>query len=160
LAKQSSQVHNPYKTFTCTCGIVSFVPRGKSFLTKQQLTVLRMRKDGKTQAEISELLGTSRANVSLLEGRAKDNIERARETLNEWEEITAPIKLHFPEGTDILEVPKVVFDEIDENEIKVKSDMLSLLARLKAECPDKLNNRILRNELLVLISPDGEVSFR
>ena len=132
----------------------------RSFLTEQQVEVLRQRREGKTQAEIAELLGTSRANVSLLEGRAKDNIERARETLREWEEISAPVKLRFPEGTDILEVPKEVFDATDENEIKIKSDMLSLLARLKAECSGKLNNRILREELCVLVNSDGEVSFR
>ena len=116
--------------------------------------------EGKTQAEIAELFGTSRANVSLLEGRAKDNIERARETLRAWEEVSAPIKLRFPEGTDILEVPKKVFDATDEKEIKIKSDMLSLLALMKTDCSGKLNNRILREELWVLVSTDGEVSFR
>ena len=132
----------------------------RSFLTKQQVEVLRLRIEGKTQAEIAELIGTSRANVSLLEGRAKDNIERARETLGVWEELSAPVKRRFSEGTDILDVPKEVFNATDEKKIKIKSDMLSLLARLKAECSGKLNNRILREELWVLVSADGEVSFR
>jgi len=138
----------------------SAVARAKSFLTDQQTAVLKMRNDGKSQAEIAKILGTSRANVSLLEGRARENIKRARETLRAWEELTAPVKLHFAGGTDILEVPKKVFDAIDENELKVRSDMLSLLVRMKAECSEKLDNRILREDLWVLVGPDGEVSFR
>ena len=136
------------------------VAAAKSFLTPQQVEVLRLRRDGKTQAEIAGLLGTSRANVSLLEGRARSNIERARETLRTWEGLDAPVRLHFHAGTDILDVPKRVFDAVDENKLKVRSDVLSLLARVKEECAAKLDNRILREDLWVLVGSDGEVSFR
>ena len=47
----------------------------KSFLTEQQIRILQLRAKGLKQSEIAELLGTSRANVSILEHRALEKIE-------------------------------------------------------------------------------------
>jgi Tfx family DNA-binding protein len=41
----------------------------KSFLTKRQVMVLRLRQSGLTQEEIARRIKTTRANVSLIEKR-------------------------------------------------------------------------------------------
>lgn len=38
-----------------------------SFLTDTQIKVLKLRKKGLTQEEIAKMLGTSRANISMIE---------------------------------------------------------------------------------------------
>ncbi len=48
----------------------------KSFLTEQQIRVLQLRAKGLKQSEIAEILGTSRANVSILERRALRRLKR------------------------------------------------------------------------------------
>jgi Tfx family DNA-binding protein len=52
--------------------------------------VLRLRQSGLTQEDIARRIKTTRANVSLIEKRARENIDRSRETLKEWESIVSP----------------------------------------------------------------------
>jgi Tfx family DNA-binding protein len=74
----------------------------KSFLTKRQVMVLRLRQSGLTQDEIARRIKTTRANVSLIEKRARENIDRSRETLKEWESIVSPVRVIIKKGTDVI----------------------------------------------------------
>ncbi len=72
---------------------------GDSFLTEQQIRILRLRaQGGLKQSEIAELLGTSRANVSILERRALRKIEKARNTLLLWEQINSRLSVEVRKG--------------------------------------------------------------
>jgi transcriptional regulator with XRE-family HTH domain len=66
----------------------------KSFLTKRQLAVLRLRQAGLTQEEIARRIKTTRANISLIEKRARENVERSKETIREWNSVISPVE--FP----------------------------------------------------------------
>jgi len=130
----------------------------RSFLTKQQIKVLRLRELGLTQKTISEKLGTTRENVSIIEKRAKVNIERCRATLREWEEIKAPIKIGIEKGADILDIPGRIFEEADKNGIKVRLNKLEIITTLDCEKKGIIRNRLLTGDLEVLIMKDGEMS--
>lgn len=130
----------------------------KSFLTKQQVEVLKLRDLGLTQKAISEKLGTTRENISIMEKRAKVNIERCRETLREWERIKAPIVIKIAKGTDIFDIPGLIFEEADRNEIRVGSNQLEIIATLEREKKEIIRNRLLTGDLEVLVMKDGTVN--
>ncbi|MHC1567438.1 MAG: Tfx family DNA-binding protein [Candidatus Syntropharchaeia archaeon] len=131
----------------------------KSFLTEEQIEVLRLRELGLTQREIAERLGTTRENVSIIEKRGRTNIERCRETLREWDRIRAPIVVRIEKGTDVFDIPDLIFREADRNGIKVRSNKLEIIASIQNERGEMVRNRLLRGDLEVLVMKDGRIRF-
>jgi Tfx family DNA-binding protein len=115
----------------------------RSFLTEQQIKILRLRAKGLKQSEIAELLGTSRANISILERRALEKIEKARNTLLLWEQINSKISVEVRKGEDIFEVPDRLFKKADEKGIKVPYSSAEIIAFLVEHAPveDRLSKR-------------------
>ncbi|ASJ08044.1 transcriptional regulator [Thermococcus siculi] len=116
---------------------------GKTFLTEQQIKILRLRAKGLKQSEIAELLGTSRANISILERRALDKIQKARNTLLLWEQINSKISVEVMAGEDIFTVPDRLFKKADELGIKVPYSTAEIIAFLVEHAPveDRLAKR-------------------
>jgi Tfx family DNA-binding protein len=131
----------------------------KSFLTKRQVAVLRMRQIGLTQDEIARRIKTTRANVSLIEKRARENIDRSRETIKEWESIVSPVRLVIKKGTDVIKIPGTVFDEADKKGIHVKPNSLDLITRIKKEKGSVILNRTLDEDIEIDITDNGEVNI-
>lgn len=131
----------------------------KSFLTKRQVMVLRLRQSGLTQDEIARRIKTTRANVSLIEKRARENIDRSRETLKEWESIVSPVRISIKKGTDVIKIPETVFAEADRAGIHVKSNSLDLITRIKKEKSSVISNRTLDEDMEIDITDAGEVSI-
>ncbi len=131
----------------------------KSFLTKRQIMVLRLRQAGMTQEEIARRIKTTRANVSLIEKRARENIDRSRETLKEWESIISPVRVVIKKGTDVIKVPDIVFAEADKAGVHVKSNSLDLITRIKKEKGTIISNRTLTEDMEVDITDAGEVNI-
>lgn len=115
----------------------------KSFLTDQQIRILKLRAKGLKQSEIAEMLGTSRANISILERRALEKIEKARNTLLIWEQINSRISVEVKKGEDIFEVPGRLFKLADELGIKVPYSTAEIIAFLVEHAPveDRLAKR-------------------
>jgi len=116
---------------------------GKSFLTEHQIKILRLRAKGLKQSEIAEMLGTSRANVSILERRALEKIEKAKNTLLIWEQINSKISLDVKAGEDIFTVPERLFRRADELGVKVPYSTAEIVAFLVEHAPveDRLAKR-------------------
>lgn len=121
--------------------------------------VLRMRQEGLTQDVIAKRIKTTRANVSLIEKRARENIDRSKETLKEWNSITSPVRLIIKAGTDVMKVPEQVFDEADKASIHVRVNSLDLLTRIKKEKGNIISNRSLTEDLEINIAESGEVTL-
>jgi HTH-type transcriptional regulator, fmd operon transcriptional regulator len=121
--------------------------------------VLRMRQEGLTQDVIAKRIKTTRANVSLIEKRARENIDRSKETLKEWNSITSPVRLVIKAGTDVMKVPEQVFDEADKASIHVRVNSLDLLTRIKKEKGNIISNRSLTEDLEINIAESGEVTL-
>lgn len=124
-----------------------------TFLTPRQLEILKLRHDGKTQREIARRLGTTRENISIAEKRARENVRKARKTLEEYERITA-IEIDISGIGDVVKLPKVIFIEADSRSIKVAhsaTDILELVGshiEKHGRAPEK-----------ALLLESGKVSF-
>ncbi|ABR56302.1 Tfx family DNA-binding protein [Methanococcus aeolicus] len=130
-----------------------------SFLTETQIKVLKLRKKGLTQEKIAEQLNTSRANISMIEKRAKENIAKAKETLKIYNNIIAPLKLIIPEGTDVLDIPKQILEVSDINDITIPYAQLEMLELIHKSVPECLYNRVVKKSFTINILENGELSF-
>jgi HTH-type transcriptional regulator, fmd operon transcriptional regulator len=121
--------------------------------------VLRLRQSGLTQDEIARRIKTTRANVSLIEKRARENIDRSRETLKEWESIVSPVRIVIKKGTDVIKIPEIVFSEADKAGIHVRSNSLDLITRIKKEKGTAIANRTLDEDMEIDVTDAGEVGI-
>ncbi|HDZ36686.1 MAG TPA: Tfx family DNA-binding protein [Thermococcus sp.] len=121
----------------------------RSFLTDQQIRILRLRAKGLKQSEIAELLGTSRANISILERRAMEKIEKARNTLLIWEQINSKISVDVKAGEDIFAVPERLFRKADELGVKVPYSTAEIIAFLVEHAP--ISDRIAKRDFTLFL---------
>ncbi len=132
----------------------------ESVLTQRQAEVLALRERGVRQSDIAEFLGTSRANVSSIEASARDNVEKARETVAFAEALTAPVRVEVPEGTDLYDVPKRVYDACDAAGVKVNHTAPDLMKIVSDAAGDAIRGREVRVPLLVGVTSEGAVRVR
>jgi len=132
----------------------------ESFLTNTQIKVLKLRKKGLTQEEIAKMMDTSRANISMIEKRAKENVEKAKNTLKIYNDIIAPVKIIIKEGTDVFDIPKMVFKISDENDIHVKYSSLEILDLINKNAKECIDKRIVKKPFVINILESGEISFK
>lgn len=128
-----------------------------TFLTEAQLRVLELRMRGLTQAEIARKLKTSRANVSILERRARENIAKAERTLKLLERLKAPVIITVKEGDDILQVPKKIFEAADVAKIRVKQGTAEIIAKIKEEAGDRIHGRSVTKNFNIALTSNGEI---
>ncbi len=128
-----------------------------TFLTRAQLRVLEFRAKGISQTEVARKLKTSRANVCILERRAKENIRRARETLRLATKIQAPVTVRIRPDEDIFIASKRLFRAADRAKIRVGIDSPKLIARIREGAEDKLRGRVATDQIELVLMVDGEV---
>jgi Tfx family DNA-binding protein len=138
---------------------VGFDPE-RSILTRRQAEVLALRERGVRQAVIADCLGTSRANVSSIEASARSNVEKARETVAFAEALTAPVQVDVAAGTDLYDVPKLVYDACDEAGVKVNHTAPDLMKLVSDAAGDAIRGREVRESILVGVTSDGSVRVR
>ncbi|ALM76197.1 Tfx family DNA-binding protein [Thermococcus barophilus] len=127
----------------------------KSFLTEQQIRILQLRAKGLKQSEIAELLGTSRANVSILEHRALEKIEKARNTLLIWEQINSKISVEVKKGEDIFTIPDKLFKKADELKIKVPYSTAEIIAFLVEHAP--IDDRVAKRDFTLFLDAQDKL---
>jgi Tfx family DNA-binding protein len=127
----------------------------KSFLTEQQIKILRLRARGLKQSEIAELLGTSRANVSILERRALEKIEKARNTLLIWEQINSKVSVEVKRGDDIFDVPGRLFRKADELGVKVPYSTAEIIAFLVEHAP--VDDRLAKRDFTLFLDANDRL---
>lgn len=128
-----------------------------SFLTERQIKVLQMRLSGLSQQEVAMRLGTTRSNISILEKRAHQNIDRAARTLQQWMMLRAPISFHARVGTDVFELPKGIFAEADKKGIRLPITSLDIIVQLRRRAPRLFKKRALERDALIFVTEEGEV---
>ncbi|WIV68493.1 Tfx family DNA-binding protein [Natrialbaceae archaeon AArc-T1-2] len=131
-----------------------------SVLTRRQAQVLALRRQGVSQAEIASELGTSRANVSSIEGSARDNLEKARETVAFAEALRAPVQVRIPEGTDLYEVPQEIYDACDEAGVKVGHSAPELMKMISDAAGGAVTGRQVVADVVIGVTSDGIVRVR
>ena len=132
----------------------------ESVLTRRQAEVLAFREHGLAQAAIADQLGTSRANVSSIEASARENVEKARETVAFAETLRAPVQVTVEAGTDLYDVPGAVYDACDEAGVKVTHSAPDLMKIVSDAAPDAVTGREVIDDILVSVTSEGEVRVR
>ncbi len=129
----------------------------ETYLTKEQARVLKLKSEGMTQVQIAKLLKTSRANISILEKRARTNIERAERTVRLAAKLKAQVVLNVEAGTDLFSVPKLLFREADKAKIQVKLTATDIIARIQRDATDKIHGRSVTKNFEVAVTSEGEI---
>lgn len=132
----------------------------ESVLTRRQAEVLALRERGFAQADIAESLGTSRANVSSVESSARENVEKARETVAFAETLSAPVRLAVEAGTDLYDVPNQVYTACDDAGVKVARTAPELMKLVGDAAGDAVHGREVRREITISVTSDGTVRVR
>jgi hypothetical protein len=129
-------------------------------LTRRQAEVLLLRERNVRQSTIADHIGTSRANVSSIEASARANVEKARETVAFAEALSAPVTVEVGVGTDLYDVPKLVYDACDESGVKVNYTAPDLMKIVSDAAGDAVQGREVRESILVGVTSDGNVRVR
>jgi hypothetical protein len=128
-----------------------------SFLTERQFKVLQMRLSGRSQQEVADSFGTTRSNISILEKRAHQNIARAERTLQQWMTLRAPISVKAQAGTDVFELPKMIFAAADEKGMRLPITSLDIVVQLRRKAPRLFKKRALERDARIFVTEEGEV---
>jgi Tfx family DNA-binding protein len=128
-----------------------------SFLTARQLEVLQLRRHGSSQQDVADRLGTTRSNISILEMRAHQNIARAERTLQQWMMIRAPITCRVKAGTDVFDLPRMIFAAADEKGMRLPVTSLDIVVQLQRRAPKLFKKRSLERDAEIYVTEVGEV---
>ncbi|MDZ7701696.1 MAG: Tfx family DNA-binding protein [Halobacteriales archaeon] len=128
-----------------------------TFLTERQAEVLERRREGLTQREIAERLGTTVPNISAIERAARDNVERARRTVDLANRIETDVWFEQGAGDHLRDVVEAIYEAGDEAGVKITYSDPELAAYLHVHLGDRLDGRRLTDPVEVGITPDGGV---
>lgn len=129
----------------------------RTLLTRRQAEVLVMREHGLKQADIADRLGTTRENITGIENRARENVEKARETVDFAEFLSAPVRVSIPAETDLYDAPDLVFEACDEAGITVTHNAPELMKQISDAAGSAVEGRQVRASLSVTVTSDGTV---
>lgn len=132
----------------------------ETMLTERQHQVLVLRHEGLTQPEIADQFGTSVANVSSIEKRARENIARAGRTIALAKDIRVDHWVSVPDGTHLRELVETIYEAGDEVGVKVPYTAPELTTYLHVHLRDRLDGRRLTQRFRIGLTPTGEVVTR
>lgn len=127
------------------------------FLTQRQALVLAMRERGDDQGEIADRLECSRANVSNIERSARNNIEKARDTLTFAELLSAPIQVELPADLPLHRAAERIFEACDAYDVKVNYGAPELSRKIAAESAQSEEAGKLGEAVIVKVTAGGDV---
>lgn len=108
-------------------------PKSKrGILTIEQFLVLKYRARGYTQLQTANSLGMTRANVSMIESRAKRKISNAKATIRAYESLFSKQTVIIPKGTRLQQVPSLVYNAADSQRIHLKGNLVDIIRMVKS----------------------------
>ncbi|HJJ26732.1 MAG TPA: Tfx family DNA-binding protein [Methanocorpusculum sp.] len=124
-------------------------------LTDRQKLILQYRKSGLTQKEIAEELQTTRANITLIEKSANDNIALAKEALEFVYSLEAKLVCTLSKGTDLKNEIFLIYKAAQPLGIKIQFTAGSLLNYVATCCPEKLYEDMIKEDIHVYLNNTG-----
>jgi Tfx family DNA-binding protein len=124
---------------------------------QKQLKILKLRARGFTQLETARELGTTRANVSMIEWRARKKLDKARETIQAYEALQSSHRVLVGKGTRLAELPLIVLHEGDKHRIHIRSDIIEIIRLVKAIRPSVVREGKTIRELEFKINERGKL---
>ncbi len=132
--------------------------KSRTNLTSRQIEVLLLRKRGFTQEKVAKMLGTSRANVSIIERNAYKVVWSAQATIKAFESLHEDGVFLVPSRTSIYDVPRLIFLRGDALGVRVKIDENGIIALVKSK--GKIRQYRLVSPLAVKIKSDGQLLLK
>ena len=108
-------------------------------LTDAQYQVLDLRGKGMTQQQTAREMGTTRANISMIELRAHRKVAQARETIEAYRSTMTDHVIKIPKGTRFYEIPTLVLREGDRWGIHMQSNVVEIIRMVKDIKPSCLS---------------------
>ena len=118
---------------------------------------MRYRARGYTQSETAKELGTTRANISMIEWRARKKLEKARETIEAYETLQYSHKIVVSKGTKLAEIPLLVLHEGDKHHIHVRSDIIDIVRSVRAVKPSAVKDGKTIRPIVFTINERGKL---
>lgn len=112
---------------------------------------------GFTQSETAKELGTTRANISMIEWRARKKLEKARETIEVYEALQSSHKLSVSKGTKLAEIPLLVLHEGDKHHVHLKSDIIEIVRLVRAIQPSAVKDGKTNRQIFFTINERGKL---
>lgn len=127
--------------------------------TRDQLAVLKLRSKGLTQMQTAKQLRTSRANVSMIEHRARKKLEKARTTVRVYESILSFHSVQLEKGTRLQEIPSIVLHEADKFGIHLRSNLIEIIRMAKSASPSIIKEGKTIRKVEFTFSQSGKLSL-
>jgi Tfx family DNA-binding protein len=131
----------------------------ETILSKRQMEVLKLRKKGYTQAEISRMLNTTRANVYALEKSALKNIKKAEKTLKFVKFLNAALWIKAEKGKNLNDLVREIYTKAGKKKIHVRYTKPELISALTKDCRDKIKGMRIVQEMEIGITKEGEITY-
>jgi len=127
-------------------------------LTDRQVEVLELRREGYTQQEVADRLGTTGSNVSAVERAARANIEKAERTLELVATLRAPVRFTASAGESFDDLVDEVYARSDEAGVTVAYPRPKLYSVLYEDLAAAASQNRLAVPVEVGVSADGDVT--
>lgn len=128
-----------------------------TILTDRQVEVLELRERGNTQREVSDVLGTTDANVSAIERAAEENVEKARRTLELVRTLRSPTRFTVSADTSFDELVDEVYARGDAAGIKIAHCRPELYSHLYGQLDEYASRNRLDAAVDVGLTKEGDV---
>ncbi len=109
--------------------------------------------------QTARALGTSRANVSMIELRARKKLGRARDTIRAYESVLSSHSIDVKRGTRLQQIPEVVLHEGDRYGIHLKSNIVDIIRMVKSLRPACVANGKTARRLVFTFTQSGKLSI-
>jgi Tfx family DNA-binding protein len=69
------------------------------------------------------------------------------------------LRMTVPSGTDLYEIPQMIFKEADRKKIKIGMDSATVIIRLKTDAPDRIAHRVTSGDISISVDDSGNVTI-
>jgi len=129
------------------------------FLTKRQIEVLLLEKDGLSHSEIAKRLGRTVQDIYVIDKRIRENVKKAQNTLYLYEDTGGSIMLPFKGQSELIDILREIINESDRNGIKLKENIIGLLTILRQALKSDISKGRIKKNITIMIRHDGTIKI-
>ncbi len=127
------------------------------YLTRRQMEVLAMEKEGMSYEAIARRIGRTVQDVYIINKRIKDNVRKAQNTISLYEDSGGSILLHFNPQSELLDILKEIIGKSDAANIKLGENLIGLLTVLRQALKSDITEGKVKRTVAVMIRKDGSL---
>jgi len=133
-------------------------PQNIGVLTQKQFKILTLRAKGLTQREVARQLKTTRANVSMIEFRARHKLENAKRTISVYNSMQEGFHVTIPKGAELANVPDIIKKNCLKRHMELRSKPASIIRLVTTIWPDYVSDGRLKRGLTVNVDGNGNLT--